>query len=161
MNEFGIYRRVCTPISQSYNKLTAIGAHLRLDGAFACCCLASDGFVWTQALFASTPVPYRAAALSQAAAVPAAVVPGAQPVDLGFPQHQDGAVDLANFLPAPACAGPQPGVQMIPLQLCSCALLSRLHSSAAIRVFTLCITAVHRSPGAFAIFLTTHDGRKY
>ena len=93
--------------------------------------------------------------------MPAAVVPGAQPVDLRFLQHEDAAVDLANFLPAPACAGPQPGLQLATLQLCPCAMLSRLHTSAAIRESTSCLPAVRWLPGTFASFLTMHDGREY
>ena len=90
-------------------------------------CRSSVGCENVRTSLASASVLNHVPALRQAAAVPAAVVPGAPMMDLGFLQHQGGAVDLANFLPAPACAGPQPGVQTIPLQLCSCALLSRLH----------------------------------
>ncbi len=109
-------------------------------------CRSSLGCVQVRTSSASEPVLTRVAALCQAAAVPAGVVPGAQAVDLGFLQHQDSAVTIAGFLPAPACVGPQPGVQLTTLQLCPCAAFSRLYSSAAIRVFTFCITAVRWLP---------------
>ena len=68
--------------------------------------------------------------------MPAAAVPSAQFLDLGCPQHQGGAVDIAALLPVPSCAMPQPGVQ--PTSVLTRAVPSMLCNCSSIRVSTTC-----------------------